>query len=257
MKTLYLLLTSLALSGLTAPAGLAQRSASRLTNYDAVTTYRIGTQGIGLGELNQALQQAGYNTLASQVPVISIASQFSRPNRSLAFHTELGISFGVGSTVTNGTYKAQGGFYFAKLGASYRIVGTDKFQLAPQLSVVSLPYHLRVSQVSNPTPSLNTVLTNPGSAQTATLRSSALGIDAGLTANLRFPYSQRQMDCSTIERSFVIGLDAGYRLAASSPLSANYEISANNPAVQLSGWYAGLRLGFGMRVRSTASPVTY
>lgn len=258
MKTLYSLLASLLLSGLLAPVGLAQRSASRLTNYDAVTTYRIGMQGIGLGELNRALQQAGYNTLASQVPVFSIASQFSRPNRSLAFHSELGFSFGSGSTVTNGTYKAQAGFYFAKLGASYRIIGTDKFQLAPQVSVASLPYHLRVAQMSNPTPSLNTVLTNPGSAQTATLRSNALGLDAGLTANLRFPYSQRQMDCSTIERSIVIGLDAGYRLAANTSLNSSQEImSTNNPAVQMSGWYVGLRLGFGMRVRSTIAPVTY
>lgn len=257
MKTLYVFLGILLLSGLLAPIGMAQRSASRLTNYDAVTTYRIGMQGVNLGALNQALQQGGYTTLPGQLPVFSIASQFSRPNRSFAFHSELGISFGSGMSVTNGMYKARAGFYYIKFGGSYSLIRSDKFQVGPQLSLASIPFHLQVQQVNSTTPALNTVLTNPGSTQTAKLRTGTGSIDAGLTGNLRIPYSQRQLDCSTIERSFVIGLDAGYRFAGRAPLDASHEISTNNPAIQLSGWYAGLRLGFGMRVRSTASPITY
>lgn len=257
MKTRYLFYLMLLVPCLLSTNSLAQRSASRWTNYDAVTTYGIGMQGVRLTEFNQALQQAGYNALPTQLPMISITSQFSRPNRPVAFHTEFGLSFGSGSTVTNGTYKAQSGFYYIKLGASYRIINSDKFQVGPLLGLVSLPYHVRVSPIDNTTPSLNTVLTNPGSAQTATLRTNGFGLDAGLTGSLRIPYTQRQIDCSTAERSFVIGLEAGYRFAARMPLNAGQEISTGNPGIQLSGWYAGIRLGFGMRVRSVNAPVTY
>lgn len=257
MKTLYIALGTLWVCASLNTVGLAQRS--RMTNYDAVTTYRIGTQGLGLNQLNQALQQAGYGPLSTQVPVISIASQISRPNRSLAFHTELGLAFGSGLTATNPTYKAKASFWYAKLGASYSVFKTDRFQLAPQLGLVSLPYRLTVSPVSNATTSLNTILANPGSTQTATLRTNSIGLDAGLTANLRIPYSSpRQYDCTTEERSFVIGLDAGYRLAANTPFDDSRERSVDNPVVQLSGWYVGLHLGFGRRVRSTtAAPVTF
>lgn len=256
MKTRYLFYSMLLVPYLITTACLAQRS-SRWTDYDAITTYGIGMQNVNFNELNQALQQAGYNTLPGQLPMVSIASQFSRPNRPMAFHTEIGLSIGSGSTVTNGTYKARAGFFYAKLGASYRLINSDRFQLGPQLGLISLPFHMRVSQISNTTPSLNSVLTNPGSAQTASLSSGGLGLDAGVIGNLRIPYRQQQLDCSTIERSFVIGLDAGYRLATRAPLNAREEISASNPGIQLSGWYAGIRLGFSMRVRSTNNPVTY
>ena len=256
MKTLSLLFATLILSGILAPA-LAQRSSSRWSNFDAVTTYRIGMQGVGLGDLNQALQQAGYGPLSSQVPVFSVASQFSRANKPLSFHSEVGVSFGSGASVTNGTYKAKAGFYYFKFGGSYSVIRSDKFQAGPQLSLTSIPFHLRVEPISSTTPALNTVLTNPGSSQNATLRTSTGSIDAGLTASLRFPYKQRQIDCSTTEQSFVIGLDAGYRFAGRAPLDASHEISTNNPAIQLSGWYAGLRVGIGTRVRSTTTPVTY
>lgn len=253
MQTLTFSLTIGLLSLLLTPA-LAQRSASRWTNYDAVTTYRLGMQGVRLGELNQALQQAGYNSLSAQMPVFSAASQFSRPNKPLSFHSEVGIS--LGSSVSNGTYKARAGFYYAKFGGSYSLIRSDKFQLGPQLSLLTMPFHLSVEPISNSTQALNTVLTNPGSTQKATLRTSTAGIDAGLTGNLRIPYKQQQLDCSTVERSFVIGMDAGYRFASRSPLDNSHDISANNPAVQLSGWYVGLRLGFGMRVRSTGVPAS-
>lgn len=256
MKTRYLFYFMLLVPYLTATDSLAQRF-SRWTNYDAVTTYGIGLQGINLNEFNQALQQAGYNTILGQVPMLSIASQFSRPNRPMAFHTEIGISVGSGSTVTNGTYKAKCGFFYAKFGTSYQIIRTDRFQLGPQVGLVSLPFHVRISQISNTTPPLNSVLTNPGSTQTASINTSSLGLDAGVTGSLRIPYRQQQLDCSTIERSFVIGLNAGYRFATRAPLNTGQEISASNPAIQLSGWYAGIRLGFGMRVRSTTAPVTY
>ncbi len=255
MKTLFLLLTTLVLAGILTPV-LAQRT-SRWSNFDAVTTYRIGTQSIGLGDLNQALQQAGYGALSSQVPVFSVASQFSRANNPLSFHSEFGLSFGSGWSVTNGTYKAKAGFYYFKFGGSYSLIRSDKFQAGPQLSLTSIPFHLRVEPISTTMPALSTVLTNPGSVQNATLRTSTGSIDAGLTASLRFPYKQRQIDCSTTEQSFVIGLDAGYRFAGRAPLDASREISSNNPAIQLSGWYAGFRVGIGTRVRSTVAPVTY
>jgi hypothetical protein len=199
------------------------------------------------------LQQNGYGSLPLQVPVLSVSSQFSRPNKPLSFQSEVGLS--LGSSVTNGSYKARAGFYYVKFGGSYSLIRSDKFQLGPQLSIVSMPFHLRVEPTTNTTQSLNTVLTNPGSTQKATLRTSTAGIDAGLTGNLRVPYSQRQLDCSTMERSFVIGLDAGYRFSNNSPLDNSRDMSTNNPAIQLSGWYVGLRLGFGVRVRSTAAPV--
>lgn len=86
----------------------------------------------------------------------------------------------------------------------------------------------------------------------------SVGLNAGLTANLRIPYgTQKQVECFTTDRSFVIGLDAGYRFAGQGRFNSRQEVSATNPAIQFSGWYAGLRLGFGQRVRSTAtSPVT-
>lgn len=257
MKTRYLFYPVLLLAYSLVTNSMAQRSLSRMSNYDAITTYRIGMQSIGLSELNQALQQAGYQTLATQMPMVSIASQFSRPDRPLAFLAEAGIAIGKGSIVTNSQYKAHAGIFYAKLGASYRVIRTNKLELAPQLSLVSLPFTMQVTPINGGTPSLNTILTNPGSAQTATFRTSSLGLDAGLTANMRIPYGQRQYDCATVERSFVIGLDAGYRLASRAPVDSRYEISSTNPAIQLSGWYAGLRLGFGTRVRSTTNPVTY
>lgn len=243
------------LSGLFCPVSYGQRSVSRITDYDAVTSYRIGTQGVDFTSLNQALQQAGYGTLPGQATTFSVASQFSRVNRPLAWHSEVGMSLNSGMNLTNGTYKASAGFYYFKLGASYRLIRSDKFQLAPQLSLVSLPFHVRVQKTGAPAPTLNMVLTNPGGVETATFRSGAVGIDAGLTASLRVPYgSPRQVNCSTLERSFVIGLDAGYRFVGQT--SASREVSASSPAVQLSGWYAGLRLGLGTRVRTTVSPVT-
>ena len=255
MKNQYLFLGTLLIAGLLTTNSLAQRGPSRFSNYDMVSSYRIGIQGINVNELNQALQQAGYGPLASQVPVLSLVSQFSRPGRAVGFHSEIGISFGSGLTATNGTYKARAGFFYAKLGGSYRIVGNDKFQLAPQLSLLALPYTVRISQANNATPSLNSILTNPGSAQTASVGGGSIGLDAGLTANLRIPVGNaRQMDCFTIQRSVVIGLDAGYRVAARTPINGNHEVSTNNPGIQLSGWYAGLRLGLGQRVRSTISP---
>lgn len=255
MKPATISLGTALLIGLFCSVSYGQRSASRWTNNDAVSTYRIGTQGVNFTELNQALQQAGYGSLPGQVTMLSVASQVSRMNRPLAFHSEFGVSFP--SKVTNGSNKASAGFYYIKFGASYRIINSGKFQLAPQLSLLSLPFHVRVDKIGASTPPLSTVLTNPGSVQTATLRTPTGGIDAGLTAGLRVPYGQqRQLDCSTFERSFVIGLDVGYRFSGRAPLDTRHEVSANNPAVQLSGWYAGLRLGFGNRVRSTASPVT-
>ena len=257
MKTFYTLTGAFLISALVTTASLAQRSFSRWSNYDAITTYRIGTQGVNLGALNQALQQAGYNTLPGQLTVLSIASQFSKPNRALALHSELGLSVNSFKAVTNGTYKAKAGFYYFKVGTSYRILGSDKFQLAPQLSVLTLPFHVGVKQINNTSPSLNSILANPGSAQTATFYTGSVGAEVGLMANLRIPYGRQwQMDCSTMERSFVIGLDAGYRFATRASLDGN-EISSNSPSIQLSGLYAGIRLGFGIRVRSTKTPITY
>ena len=244
------------LCGCCCSVSFGQRSVSRWSNYDAVTSYRIGTQGVDLTGLNQALQQTGYGTLSGQVTMLSIVSQISRLNRPLAWHSEIGFSMRSGMNATNGINKASARFFYYKIGASYRIINSERFQLSPQLSLVSLPFHVKVDKIGASTPPLNTVLTNPASVQTATLRTATGAIDAGLTANLRIPYGvQRQLDCITSERSFVIGLDVGYRLAGRTGLDANHEISTNNPAVQLSGWYAGLRLGFGTRVRSISSPV--
>lgn len=76
MKKLSIFLGTLFLSGLLATAGLAHRSSARFSNYDAVSTYRIGVQPIGLDQLNQALQQAGYSSLNGQKPVLRLRRSF-------------------------------------------------------------------------------------------------------------------------------------------------------------------------------------
>lgn len=237
-------------------AGYGQRSSRFSTNYDAVMSYRIGLQGINFGDVNRALQQAGYGSLPGQLTMFSIISQISRPDRSLAWHSEIGIALNSGMNVGNGVNQVRATGYVIKIGASYRIIGTDRFQLAPQLSLASLPFSFKVSPIDNSvTPPLNTILTSPGSAQTATIRAGTASIDAGLTANLRIPTGRRQVDCLTFERSIVVGLDAGYRLAGPAALSLTNDVAANRPTFSASGFYAGLRVGFGSRVRSVTSPV--
>ena len=249
MKTLYLSLGTLFLSGLLATSGLAQRSPSRFSNYDAVTSLRIGGQSVGLGDLNQALQQAGYGSLNGQQPVVSITSQISRPDKALTWHSELG--FALASKATNGSFDARGSLYYLSIGASYSLIRSERFQLGPQVGLSSVTYRLQLEPVKNASLPLNTILANPGSPQKTTLRSGSGGINAGLTASLRIPYgAQQQINCVTVNRSFVIGLDAGYRFAGRLPLDASHEIGSDNPAIQFSGWYTGLRLGFGQRVRS-------
>lgn len=232
---------------------LAQRSLSRLVNYDAVTTFRVGQQNARLTELNQFMQQSGYLALRTKLPMFSVASQFSRPNRPLALIAEAGMSVGSGSNSLDGRYLASASLYYAKLGASYRVIRTDKLEIGPQLSLAALPFSLRVSPVSEGDPSLTTVLTDPGSARTATFQTSAFGVDAGLSANWWVSYNRQQVDCVTVERSLVVALDAGYRLAARAPFYSLNKISA----VQLSGWYAGLHLGFGTRMRTTGNSGTH
>ncbi|GAB4037528.1 hypothetical protein [Spirosoma gilvum] len=254
MKPLYIIHGTLLFLMLQGQAAMAQRT-KRFSNYDAISTYRIATQHVNLGDLNQALQQAGYTPLGNQFTTLSVLTQITRPNRALALHTEFGMAFA--STVNNSTYKARVGFYSFKLGTSYQIIGSKNFHLAPQLGLLWIPFSIHVSPTNTTSPSLNTVLTNPGTVQTATLGTIMAGLDAGLTANYRFGYKEQQTDCSTIERSYVIGLDAGYRFTGRSPLDRNQEVSTTNPAVQLSGWYVGIRFGFGASSRPTASPVTY
>lgn len=233
-----------------------QRSSRFSSNYDVVSSYRIGLQGVDFSDINRALQQAGYGTLPGQLTMLSAVSQVSRPDRPLVWHSEIGISLmSPGMTVNNRTNEVRAVGYVAKFGASYQIIGTDRFQLAPQLSVASLPFTFRVDRVGNPaTPALNTILTNPGSVQRATIAAGSVSLDAGLTANLRVPTSQRQVDCSTMERSVVIGLDAGYRLASPATMSSTDGAGSARSAFRQSGFYAGLRVGFGIRVRSTVSP---
>lgn len=234
-----------------------QRSSRYLNNYDAVSSYRIGLQGVDFGDVNRALQQAGYGTLPGQLTMLSMVSQVSRPDRPLVWNSEIGISLlSPGMTVINGTNEVRAMGYVVKIGASYQIIGNDRFQLAPQLSIASLPFTFRVDRTGNPaTPALNTILTNPGSTQTATIHAGSISLDAGLTANLRIPTGQRQIDCSTIERSIVIGLDAGYRLASPATMNITDGAGSGRSALRQSGFYAGLRIGLGVRVRSTASSV--
>lgn len=258
MRTLYRIAVGcFLLSTALTSTSLAQRSMFRSGDYEAITSYRISTQGVKLDGLNQALQQAGYGTLPNQVSVLSVASQFTRKDKPFSFLTEIGLTLSSGTSVTNGVYKAQATYHYVKVGTAYRLINTGRFQLAPQIGLMSIPFRLQVERVNNLAPTLNTILASPGSAETATLRTYSLGLDAGLTAMLQIPYSQRQTetDCitTTTERSFVIGLDAGYRVSSRAPLNSAQEVSANNPAVQFSGWYAGIRIGFGARIRTAKS----
>lgn len=257
MKFATITLRALLLCALFCSAGYGQRSSRYSTNSDIVTNYRIGLHGVDFGDMNRALQQAGYGTLPGQLTMLSVASQASRPDRSLAWHSEISVSLlSPGMSVSNGTNQVRAAGYVLKFGASYQIIGTDRFQLAPQLSLTSLPFTFRVSQIGNSvTPALNTILTNPGSTRTATIGAGSVSLDAGLMANLRIPTGQRQIECSTIERSIVVGLDAGYRLASPARLSITDGSGSGRFAFQQSGFYAGLRIGFGIRVRSTVSPV--
>lgn len=227
------------------------QGSSRWTNLETITTYRIGSQGNQPGQLNDILQQAGYNRLPSSLLMLGFSNQVSKANQPWAAISEFALSTSPGNTLTNGTYKVQYKNYYIKVGALYKLWNTPRFLLAPQASLLLSTYNLQITPINPVQLPLYSVLTNPAMMQSASYSSGRLGIDTGLTAQLRFPYSQRQVDCSTIARAVVVGLDVGYRFVGQSALNPG----AVNTTIQLSGWYAGVKIGVGTRVRSV--PVRY
>lgn len=220
--------------------------------YESITTYRIGKQGISLGNLNQVLQQTGYPTLPGQFTVFGAQTEQTKSGKRWAMVSQFDFALGPTNqlSTTNGTNTARAFFFQYGVGGGYRFINTDKFVLMPKLMFSPAFFRLNVERNGNTQPSLATVLTNPGSQQSARLSSMTITGDLGLNGQYRFVYgtTTKQTDCGsqTQERSFVLGFDAGYRLGP----NTGFNRSSNgdgNPTVNLSGWYATVRLGMGRR----------
>ena len=232
----------------TAPMQLAQKP----KGYESVMTYRMGKQSVSLGNLNQALQQTGYPTLPGQFTVFGVQTEQIKSGKRWALVSQ--VDFALGPTnqlsTTNGTNTARAFFFQYGAGGGYRLINTDRFVLMPKLMLSPAFFRLSVHKNGTPQPSLATVLTNPGSQQSATLSTMTITGDLGLSGQYRFVYgaTTKQTDCGSQiqERSFVVGFDAGYRLGP----NTGFNRSSNgdgNPTVNLSGWYATVRLGLGRR----------
>lgn len=236
----------------------AQEVASVVANtrkpktYESAVTYRLGRQGVSLGSLNQALEQTGYRALPSQFTVFGVASEASSGRSAWKMITQFDIAFNTTNlATTNGTNTARTSFFQYGIGAGYRIVHTDKFTLTPKLILSPAFFHLKVTRNDTPTPSVASVLTNPGSQQTASLNSSTIVGDLGLSGQYRFVYGSKttSTDCGPVvtERSLLLGFDAGYRLSPRTGFNQSTSDVGANPTVNLSGWYLAARLGFGRR----------
>ena len=227
---------------------------------ESTFTYRLGRQSVSMGGLNQVLEQTGYPALANQFTVFGFAQQMSSVDKPWALLTQ--FDYGLKSAnqgITNGTNTVRASYVQYGLGVGYHLIHTSKFTLTPKLMLSPTFFSLNITSNNAPAPSVAAALVNPGSQQKASFGSSTFAGDLGLSGQYRFAYSSRTTetvtDCGTTtvtrERSLVLGFDAGYRLSASTRLnqSTNDQTrsSADNPTVNLSGWYVTARLGFGTR----------
>ncbi len=224
---------------------------------DMVSTYRIGKQGVSLWSLNQSLQQAGYAPMSNQFTVIGFQSQMNSSRSRLTILSQFDFAVAPSSdlTTSNGTNTAKGYFSQIGLGAGYRIINREKFTLMPKLMLSPTFFSLTVSKNNNPQASLATILVDPSAQAKATLTAGSLASDLGLMGQYRFAYKSttKQTECSTEtqERSLVVGFDLGYRLAADIRFGNHTSVGDDQSTLNLSGWYAAVRIGLGRRYKTT------
>ncbi len=232
----------------TAPTQVVQK----LKSYESVISYRLGKQSVSLGNLNQVLQQTGYPTLPGQFTVFGFQTEQTKSGKRWALVSQFDFALGPANqlSTTNGTNTARAFFFQYGVGGGYRIINTDKFVLMPKLMVSPAFFRLNVDKNGTTQPSLATILSNPGSQQSARLATMTITGDLGLSGQYRFVYgaTTKQTDCGSLvqERSLVIGFDTGYRLGPNTGFNRSNN-SDGNPTVNMSGWYATVRLGLGRR----------
>ena len=232
----------------TAPTQVLQKPKT----HELISTYRLGKQGVSLGNLNQVLQQTGYPALPEQFTVFGVQTEQTKSGKRWALVSQVDFALGPTNqlTTTNGTNTARAFFFQYGFGGGYRFINTDKFVLMPKLMFSPAFFRLSVDKNGTTQPSLATVLTNPGSQQSARFSSITITGDLGLNGQYRFVYgaSTKQTDCGPQmqERSLVVGFDAGYRLSPNTGFNRSSN-GDSNPTVNMSGWYATVRLGFGRR----------
>jgi len=253
----------LAMLALSAQAQVARPDLSTVNkarSTESTLAFRIGKQSVSLGGLNQVLQQTGYPSLSSQPVVFGVTNEASRMDKPWAMISQFDFALqSANKPISNGTNTVRSSYFQYSIGMGYRIIRTEKFTLTPKLMISPTSYGLTITSNSAPAPSLTTALVNPGSQQTASFRTQTFVGDLGLSGQYRFPYGSRKTetvtDCGTVtetrERSLILGFDAGYRLGANARLNqsvGDQQVnSADNPAINLSGWYVTARLGFGTR----------
>ncbi len=106
-------------------------------------------------------------------------------------------------------------------------------------------YTLTIQKNGASQPTLNSVLANPGATDKATLSAGVVTADLGLSGLYKIKTILKQTDCLATTRYTTIGLDAGYRISTTGNFSRS-DLASNN-AISFSGWYAGIRVGFGTK----------
>lgn len=226
--------------------------------YDVTNTYRLGIQNVSLGGLAPVLEQTGYRALPNQFTIFGVTTEATRNSSRWKMLSQ--FDFAINRTkneVTNGTNTVRGAFFQYGVGGGYSLLHTSKFTLTPKLMLSPAFFSMKITRNDAPAPSLTAALVDPGSQQTANFFASALTGDLGLSGQYRFTYKAKttQTDCGpqTRERSLVVGFDAGYRLSTNGYFNESVNDrgasrnTADNPAINLSGWYVAARIGFGNR----------
>lgn len=211
---------------------------------DMISSIQLTTQNVGLNKLNQTLQQAGYGQLPTQLQVISMHQEAGNVAKRWRMMTDFGFSFPKESKQLTGTNRINAYLWQLGVNVGYQLMRRSSWNLMPHLGYEVMSYRMTVWTTSTPSPAVSTVLANPGSTQSATLKSGAIAGVLGFQGSYRFTYARQEADCIAREKSIVLGFDAGYRLAPNSSFNIRRD---GDPTVQLSGWYAALRLGFGTR----------
>ncbi len=235
---------------ITSPVSMARKP----FGMDAISTYRMGKQSVSLDGINKALLQTGYAAMPNQFTIFGAQSEFtSTRNRKIAMVTQFDLAVGPQSQLvtSNGTNTARAFFFQYGIGAGYRIVNSERFSITPKLMFSPAFFNLTVTKNNAAQPSLTAILTNPSSQERTSIGTGTINADLGLMGQYRFAYkaTTKQTDCGTqtTERSLVLGFDAGYRLGTTNRFGRNAGAGDGNPTVNLSGWYATIRLGFGRR----------
>lgn len=216
----------------------------------------LGVVPVRLNEINSVLQQAGYGTLPNTFTTynMSFQRQSNRRRRAWSLPYEFGVSIN-SPTTANGTNQVRANLFFYRINLQYVVLRTGRLGLAPQLGFGSTLLTMNVTKLNPTTPSLASVLANPGNTQSANLGTMDVGFNVGMAANYQIPVGKITTNCEYAQQNLVVlGLNAGYRLGNRVGMDPNHEVSAANPSVQFAGWYASLRIGFGTRYGRTTQP---